>query len=1177
MATTVANDENGPPLPDEKHTPEDAARRGRRTRRKGPIRRRHWPIVALLAVISFLWLLPVFVAHTPIIDAAVRKALSDLNGTVRVRSASLGWFSPIVLHGLEIRGPDDQPLLEAAEAQGEVSLLGMLWDPARLGRFRLREPKLSLVLRDDGSNLEDALAEYFASKEPSSPLDIALELTDGTALVEHPATDRTWQIENLHFAICIPLDKSRPVEMRASGLTAGAQDRGQFEAVLKLSRGQGVPAQPVPAAGHDSQAQPGSDQALLKTQNLPLGMLEPLVRRWVPGARLDGRLDCSLEARRDGGAPGRATLVQGWLSGQGVQAALAALKADRPRLEQLRASGKAVWHEGLLSCDRLAIESDTGRLALNGTLDLRSGSIGGMLAAAPAQTWELKGQLDLARLAAILPNTLRIRKGTQITSGQVELDLSSRRSAEGMVWRGQLQTTNLTAVRDGRTLLWQQPIQITLAARNTRQGPVIDTLKCQSNFLIASVSGTRDQLGGSASFDLSKLADQTAGFLDLGGLRVTGDGWANFNWTRSERGQFEATLNLAIDRFHWGLPGRPVWAEDRFAARLSATGRTDLAGTHRVDTALLTLEAWPDHWEFRLTEPVVDFHLGPTWTVEASGSGQLARWQPRLGTWLAAHQWTLGGDYELLGVLSFSGDQIAARQTRLNIQQLVLEHPSWRIREPRVELTADGRLDRSARRLELHSALLKSSALAAQASGLVAAFPPEAPPELSGTILVDAALDRLQQWKLANAAASSWHISGMVSARADFQYSGGPIFARFQSVLSNLLVAHRSGHRFQEPEVRLAARGSYNHLSRSFVIEQAELASSTLAGSASGRLLTASPRPELQLAGTVDYDLERASQLFRSRYGDGVWLSGRGSSPFAYRGPWGSQQAAGSAGFAWDWADLYGFQVGPGQVQVSLARGALEIHPLNLSVNEGRVQLAPRIQISPGPAKLALGTGRVAQQVRLTPVTCAYALQYIAPVLAGVAAAEGHFSIDLEGCEIPLADPAAGELAGWLTIHSAQVGPGSLVRELAAVLGRSAPVQLVRQSVVPFRMTDRRIYHRDLELRFGELSVRTHGSVGLDQTLAMVAEISIPAQWQSAGLVGAALKDQALQLPITGTLRQPKIDRSALDQLNRQFLQQAARSVIQQQLTPVRSAIEQQLHQKLNEGLERLLSPPPKR
>jgi len=190
---------------------------------------------------------------------------------------------------------------------------------------------------------------------------------------------------------------------------------------------------------------------------------------------------------------------------------------------------------------------------------------------------------------------------------------------------------------------------------------------------------------------------------------------------------------------------------------------------------------------------------------------------------------------------------------------------------------------------------------------------------------------------------------------------------------------------------------------------------------------------------------------------------------------------------------------------------------------------------------------------------CAYALQYIAPVLAGVAEADGRFSIELDGCRIPLADPAAGELAGRMIIHEAQVAPGPLIRELAVVLDRAAPAQLTRESVISFRVVDGRVYHRGLEMVFPDLTIRTYGSVGLDQSLALMAEMPVPLKWRLNRTLDAALRDQIIRLPIHGTLKRPQIDRQTLEQVSRQFLENAARNVLQDEL---------------NRQLNRLLPPP---
>jgi hypothetical protein len=226
----------------------------------------------------------------------------------------------------------------------------------------------------------------------------------------------------------------------------------------------------------------------------------------------------------------------------------------------------------------------------------------------------------------------------------------------------------------------------------------------------------------------------------------------------------------------------------------------------------------------------------------------------------------------------------------------------------------------------------------------------------------------------------------------------------------------------------------------------------------------------------------------------------------------------------------------------------LRVRPVSLDVSEGRVFLAPELRFVEKSVVVDVPPGRLVDRIRINPRMCANFLQYIAPAVAGVATAEGTFSVDLDGCRIPLGNPAAGELGGRMTVHSVEIGPGALVRELAVMLGREKAAKLKRESVIEFRMVDGRVYHRGLELAFPDMTVRTYGSVGLDKSLAIMAEMPIPPQWKVGGLLGSALRDQTIRLPITGTLNKPKIDKQTLDQVRGQFLQKATQNMLEDEL-----------------------------
>jgi len=713
-----------------------------------------------------------------------------------------------------------------------------------------------------------------------------------------------------------------------------------------------------------------------------------------------------------------------------------------------------------------------------------------------------------------------------------------------MAWNGRLEVSNLTAANGVRRVVWQQPVLIALSARETAQGPVIESLKCQSSFLNLEASGTPSQLSGSATFDAGKLAEQSRGFVDLGGLRLAGDGWAKLNWTRTADGTFDAGAQFRINGFQWALSDRPAWTEDALALSVSATGRAESGEQNRLDTAVVNLESGSDLVEVRLVEPVANLRRGQPLPLEIHSRGQLARWPGRLAIWLPIKDWTASGSYDLVAGAAVSTGALALGQTRLTADNLEVRSPQIFLREPKAELTLAGRWDWASHRVELQSASMSCASVSAQATKLVCAVPPQGQVELTGSVVFQAALDRIHAWTAVDPKVPpSWRMAGQLAARADFQQSAGLVSGRVDGRIADLDIVHRSGQRFQEREVRFVGQGNYNDVSRSVHIEQAEFTSTTARCTASGKIAGVGSQPDLDFSGRIDYDLDRFTQFLRSFAGDGVRLGGRGSSPFSYRGIWGSDKAVATGALSWNWAQLYGFQLGAGQLQASLTKGLLDVKPLDVECNEGRLRVAPQVRFAGEPKEIALPAGRIVDQVRITPAMCVGLLQYVAPLLAGVSTAEGRFSIDLEGCRLPLGNQAGlirwpeAEIAGKLVVHSAQIGPGYLIQELAQLLGHANPVYVMRESVVPFRVTKGRIYHEQMELALGDVTLRTYGSVGFDQTLSLMVEMPIPPKWQTGKILGPALKNQTLKLPIGGYLRQPKIDHAALDQITRQFLQ----------------------------------------
>ena len=448
-----------------------------------------------------------------------------------------------------------------------------------------------------------------------------------------------------------------------------------------------------------------------------------------------------------------------------------------------------------------------------------------------------------------------------------------------------------------------------------------------------------------------------------------------------------------------------------------------------------------------------------------------------------------------------------------------------------------------------------------------------------GNVSLRGDLARLQTWFRDPREPAGLQLAGRCEGQLQVAHAQGATSATLDAVIDDLVATPQAGQPWREQQVRITGKAAYDSAADRVQLTRFVVASDALKVDASGHVARVSHEREVQLSGKLDYDLEQITKIMQPFVGEGVRLTGRESRTFELTGPLASATPAtsslpanspaaangaaanrpaddnawlvrlsGRAGLGWKSADIYGFPIGQGELEARLSDGMLRISPLDLAVSEGRLKLAPSVRLSPSPAELYLPAGPLAEQVRITPEMCSQGLMYVAPVLAGVTQAQGRFSIDMDGCRLPLADFASGDAAGKLTVHSVEIGPGPLVQELAVLMGRASPAKLKRESQVEFRLVQGRVYHRGMELIFPEFTVRTYGSVGLDKTVAIMAEMPVPPKWIGNNPLGSALKDQTIQLPIGGTLSQPKIDSKVLDKLAAQFIRKAGEGLLRNEL-----------------------------
>ena len=375
-----------------------------------------------------------------------------------------------------------------------------------------------------------------------------------------------------------------------------------------------------------------------------------------------------------------------------------------------------------------------------------------------------------------------------------------------------------------------------------------------------------------------------------------------------------------------------------------------------------------------------------------------------------------------------------------------------------------------------------------------------------------------------------------------------------------------------EPHLKLTLRSRVQRDPDSIELLQLAAESDGLTLRATGSIAEIFSRCSVDLNGEADYDLARVIERVRDTVGPHLQIVGKETRRFSIKGPLRNPahpaaarpivppELSANGGMGWQRAQLFGLVAGVGNLDLTLSQGIVSMRPLDMAVSGGRLKLAPRLLLTGGPAVVEMPAGPVFDGVVLSEEVCDSWLKFIAPIVAQATRTDGRFSLVLDETRLPLTDPAAAEVSGRVLIEG-QVLPGPLFDEvnrfiggivsgidggpLRDWLGVDRPLVQIGRQEIAFKLRDQRIYHSAMDFTARGILIRTRGSVGLDQSLDLVASIALTDEMLSRAKFLGRLQGRSLEIPIQGTLQKPRLARGAIGRLAEQLGQGLLDRIIQ--------------------------------
>lgn len=1118
------------------------------------------PLLTLLVL--GVWFAPAIVAKTELRNRFARQALADLRGNVNVGGASLGWLSPVELTDITVTDANGRTLVTVPKATSQKSLFALARNTAEPGEFVIEGATIAVVFENGTTNLETALAEYLKDDKPAAPTrtPVSLRVTGATLTLTDAATGKTERVEGVATDVNVPGPRSEPVTAKVTA------DTGKLTADLSLGE---------------------SSSAKLVAQGFPLDTLAPLLARAEPGLSVAGALTADVKVTWSKAAEGLKATASGTVGAKGLRLGGAALNGDTLHLDSaelpldVELAGRAVRVRKFdLSCD-------VGTLTVAGTFDpaeepdavlTRAGVVVG-------------ADVELAKLAAKLPKLVRVREGTELREGKLKIDLASKTVGAGVVWEGTVRTSAIRAVRDGKAISWDEPLNVEFVGRYAKgEFPTFDKLICTSDFLAVNARTTPDTIQAAATVYLHKLGAKLNEFLDLGSFSIGGEATVQLVAKREPDGAFKAAGGIDLKDFAFTDRGRKSLKEPSLKATFAASGAVPASGPVRLATAQLDITAGTDELHLTLLEPVADVRQIATGTPFGTGtaptvppaqpaapvvdvklSGDVGRWKARAAAVTPVPDWQMSGTAVASGKARLTADRVAVDRLTIDWKNMKFRGLGVVLDEPKANAVGDLTLNRATNVITLSKLTLNAAPLSATEGTLTFEPQPNGEYVVSGSGPCVTDLNRLAvslELSTDPRGADAFHGRGVGPLR--FRSAGDVTTFGGTLDVTNFAYGPKEKALWAEPTLKLEADGSYHHPSSVATFAVAKATRPGLDLDAKGTISATSPT-DLNLTGTLRYDWARLNPLMREFIGQTFTATGTGQRAVSVSGQFGTPTvtvaaaplkapgapvAAGPSPFAktngelaigWDSLKAYGFEIGQGEFKGQMTRGVVAVTPLYATFGGGKVILGPTLKLDSTPFEMTLVKGHILDRVKLTPAATASALGYALPAIANAGQAEGEISYIIDENRINLSDYTQSTLKSAIVIHKATVGASPAIAKVADLLGvKGTTMTLATDNAVPVQVHGGRVHHQGFAMNLAGTPVRTSGSVGFDNTLDLIVEVPLPKDipaLKNNPLLMKAVAGKWLKLPVKGTLSKPELDPKGFERAVAELAREGAKDV----------------------------------
>lgn len=1124
-----------------------------------------------------------------------------------------GWFKPISIQGLQLKDADGKTLIRVGNVETEKGIVGWITNSSNLGTIRIASVEADVVTYDGTSNIEQALKPLLENQSPPNDSTSkatttyigAVEVVDTRFNLSSRDSNQSWILNVPELSVVLPTAEQviGPIKLQAN-LAAATTPIGSNQAATSAfiaipganaDRGGTIAAEVKQTEGQQAfELRAMVDHVPLdfwhivhaRLPELPIESLNGSVSAKVAGTIVDAnRWSVDLQQMETT----RLFVVAPQLVGN-----------NPAQLEQIAASGRCTLADATLQLENGVLNCDFGRATAVAQIPWPIVTPSLTQPWLPGAVVDARGSIDLARLVHTAETLVPMRQDTKLIAGTAQFIVSQQNTAAGTpLSSASFELSGLRAIASGQQLSWNDPLKLQVQAGTGSDQKILFGALCEAEFCNLQGQGTLEAGAFNCNVDLALLQQRLSEFVDLPIKHMTGTSDMKLQWNQTQPGVVVAqgelnTTPLVIASKAGGQLSEPAWK-----GLFSATTRLENNSPSQIDSAQLDLTSEQERLTFELREPIrlaaTSNATLPPGAFSLQLVGDLAKWQKRGMAFQALPaDLTLGGNVSLGAGGRLDMQHAEILQATWRMQPFELSSSQVQVSESQMEGNFKGRVDTS------NISALVVEKLEVLATSFTLGATDAASPDGSGRVGragFRADLSRLMKnvqsgakpavLPPGGAVPTQMAASGSVEGTLDWQVNTAAASFSLDSTAKNIAFENRDlagrlvSKIWDEAVIKAGLGGKWDTATSSLNVDTCRLEAPWINYAGTMNYQTVNAEQIIAIKGQAVYDAARVAERIQPWTGGQLQLAGQKTIPVEV--VWkGKADSVGStlAGLqaatrlGWDQARLVGINIGPADVPVSVTNGQLAT-AAEIPVSGGTVRWDVASDLTAQDMIIYQKPMIVLENVAITPEMCQSWLKYVTPLLADATSVEGRLSLKLDQATLNPTNTRNQTIAGQLLIHSAEVGPGplsnqiiTLVQQINAIRKQDFTQAVSSQKVwvkmpeqkIDFEMINGQVVHRNLNIRAGDVTVSTSGTVDIDGRMELLASMPIPDDWVEKSPLLAGMRGQSLQFPVRGTLSGPQMDLQLLKQFGRQQVQQAASGLIQQQLT---------------KGLGKLFGPPP--